>query len=372
VVLYIPMLRDGAGKSVSPFEVARQLAQASRVPIYGLSEPQLEEGIVGGALLDFSKIGQMTAELAFRVLAGERPPLLSPPDPTTNPLLINWRALKKWHVSESRIPAQAAVRYRDPSLWEQHPRLILTTAAVVSLQSLLIAGLILQRTRRKRAEESLRESEERMNLAAEAANLGMWVWDVARDKIWMTEKGRALLGIGPAASLDDAAMIARVHPEDRAARAAALKRALETQGEYAMEYRVLLPDGTLRWIGARGHCIHIREPKGIRLLGVSMDVTAQKLTQDELRESEARFRALSDTAPVMIWMSGTDKQCTFFNKGWLDFTGRPLEQEIGNGWAEGVHREDFDRCFEVYVNSFEGRKSFTMEYRLRRNDGEYR
>jgi two-component system sensor kinase FixL len=164
----------------------------------------------------------------------------------------------------------------------------------------------------------------------------------------------------------------RVHPEDRAARAAAIRRALETRGEYAIEYRVLLPDGTLRWIGTRGHCMNVRDPKGIRLLGVSMDVTVQKQVQDALRESEARFRTMADTAPVMIWMSGTDKLCTFFNKGWLDFTGRPLEQELGNRWAEGVHREDFERCFEVYVNSFDTRQLFTMEYRLRRSDGAYR
>ena len=206
-------------QSVSPFEVARQLAEASRVPVYGLSGPQLEQGIIGGALLDFSEIGHKTAALAFRVLAGERPPVLSPPDPATNPLLINWRALKKWHVSESRIPAEATVRYRDPSLWEQHPRLILATAAVIGLQSLLIVGLIVQRSRLKRAEGSLRESEERMSLAAEAANLGMWVWDVVRDKIWMSDKGRALFGLALDTRLDDATLIARVHPEDRAARA---------------------------------------------------------------------------------------------------------------------------------------------------------
>ena len=76
VVLYIPMQRDGAGQSVSPFEVARQLAEASRVPVYGLSLPQLQQGIIGGALLDFSEIGQKTAALAFRVLAGERLPVL--------------------------------------------------------------------------------------------------------------------------------------------------------------------------------------------------------------------------------------------------------------------------------------------------------
>jgi two-component system sensor kinase FixL len=220
--------------------------------------------------------------------------------------------------------------------------------------------------------DDLRDSEERMSLAAEAANLGMWVWDAVRDEVWMTEKGRALLGLTRDARLNAAALISQVHPEDRAARAAAIKRAIEMKGEYSMEYRVLLPDGRLRWIGARGHCIPVGDPKGIRLLGVSMDVTAQKLAQDALWESEDRFRAMANTAPVMIWMSGPDKLCTFFNKGWLDFTGRSLEQELGNGWAEGIHREDFNRCFEVYANSFDAREPFTMEYRLRRRDGPYR
>ena len=128
VVLYIPMLRDGAGQSVSPFEVARQLVEASRVPVYGLARPQLEQGIIGGALVDFSEIGSKTAALALRVLAGERLPVLSAPNPAIYALLINWPALKKWHVSESRIPEEATVLYRDPSLWVQHPRLILATS----------------------------------------------------------------------------------------------------------------------------------------------------------------------------------------------------------------------------------------------------
>ena len=91
-----------------------------------------------------------------------------------------------------------------------------------------------------------------------------------------------------------------------------------------------------------------------------------------LSESELRFRSMADTAPVMIWMSGPDMLCTFFNKGWLDFTGRTLEQELGEGWSTGVHPDDFDHCREVHMNSFNSRQEFTMEYRLRRYEGEYR
>ena len=91
-----------------------------------------------------------------------------------------------------------------------------------------------------------------------------------------------------------------------------------------------------------------------------------------LQETEGRFRNMADTAPVLIWVSGPDKLCTFFNKPWLTFAGRAMEQELGNGWADRMHPDDLDRWSTVYSASFDSRSPFQLEYRLRRADGEYR
>jgi PAS domain S-box-containing protein len=118
----------------------------------------------------------------------------------------------------------------------------------------------------------------------------------------------------------------------------------------------------------------IRDSRGevVAISKIGRDITDRKRAEASLRESEGRFRHVANTAPVMIWMSGPDKMVTYLNDPWLQFTGRPLQQELGNGWTGGVHPEDIGQCLDTYAKAFNQRVPFQMEYRLRRHDGEYR
>jgi PAS domain S-box-containing protein len=179
-----------------------------------------------------------------------------------------------------------------------------------------------------------------------------------------------LFGVEPGQAVVMNDLLARIHPEDRTRVSYDVESAQLAGLPFEGEFRIIAPDGTERWVIARGRAVN--DAAGTHRMGVVLDISERKRAEESLRESEERFRAMADSAPVMIWMAGTDKLRTFFNKGWLDFTGRTLEQELGNGWAQGVHAEDLDRCLQTFSQSCDARQEFTMEYRLRRRDGEYR
>ena len=138
------------------------------------------------------------------------------------------------------------------------------------------------------------------------------------------------------------------------------------------DFRLRREDGSPIWVSISCMPVSSTTRGRVGLLGLFSDISERKRAEAALRESEERFRNMADTAPVMIWVTGPDKQFTFFNKTWLDFTGRSMEQELGNGWSGNVHPEDLHRCHETFCSSFDARRNFRLECRLRRADGEYR
>jgi PAS domain S-box-containing protein len=138
------------------------------------------------------------------------------------------------------------------------------------------------------------------------------------------------------------------------------------------EYRMIDSKGQIRWIEARMNPTFDTQGKLIRIDGIAANITRRKLAETELIEKEVQYRNLADSGMALIWASGKDKLCNYFNKPWLQFTGRTLEQELGNGWTEGVHPDDRDPCFNTYSAAFDNREKFVMEYRLLNASGEYR
>jgi PAS domain S-box-containing protein len=220
------------------------------------------------------------------------------------PLLI-WAALRFGlggiSVSMLIIACQAiwgTMRGHGPFL-DQTPAenaLALQLFLLVTATPLMLLAVVIEEERRSK--EALRESANLMGLAAEAGDLAMWVWDVSGNDLWMTERGRSLFGLKPDARLDFAATFDRVHPEDRAARDSAITQALQTRGEYDMEYRVQQADGRVRWIHGRGRCVGPDDAGDPKLFGVSTDVTARKQAEASAAQQRAALEHVARVATL--------------------------------------------------------------------------
>ncbi len=173
------------------------------------------------------------------------------------------------------------------------------------------------------SEANLRETQERMELAASAAKLGMWTWDIAHNEIWLTDKGRALFGFAPSEKLDFDRFRSALHPEDRELVRQAVDNSLQTGAEYEAEYRVLLPDGKVRWIAGRGRVDFNGDGQPTRMRGASLDITKRK-------QAEEQFRLVVEAAPNAMIMVNPEGHITLVNTQAEAVFGYAREELIGH------------------------------------------
>lgn len=222
---------------------------------------------------------------------------------------------------------------------------------------------------------SLRETgpvdvgEQRFRALADATPQIVWTLDLEGGVIYLNHQGREYFGLeqdweafswGPMIDGDDIQVVRDVW-----------KVAQETGTMFEAEFRLKRHDGEYRW--HLGRALPVYEDGEItHWCGTSTDIHDLKAAHQVLEERERLFRTMADTAPVLIWRSDESKEFTYVNQGWLNFRGRSAEDEIGFGWTEGLHPEDYDRYLRTYSEAFERRVPFRMEFRLRRHDGQYR
>jgi PAS domain S-box-containing protein len=413
IVLVGAFQRDATGQDFATRDVVAQIAGVSKVPVYVLQDHAVGGGSVGGHVVSFEAHGRMAADLALRVARGERPP---PTDAGTTVSMVDWRQLRRWGLDARRLPPGTVVLFRELSAWERYRWWIVGGVTLLLLQSALIAALLVHRAWRRRAQRALAErlrfetllSDLSASLAAgptaEAdtlieGGLRRIVEDLDVDRATVaalqaagevrvthsfTREGvtslRAMLRGNAApwivSELRQGRIVRLGRSEDLPPEAAPDRQSLERFGTRSGAVVPLVVGGVVTDCLAIASVRHERawpdDPRLRLLAAIFAGALARQRAEQAVRESEERFRRMADSAPVMVWLSRPDGHRTYVNQRWLDFTGRRLEEELGEGWMDGVHPEDRpDLVQTVTAVRAEGRP-YTVEYRLHRPSLDYR
>ena len=237
-----------------------------------------------------------------------------------------------------------------------------------------MTGIVQDITERKWLDSALRERETQLRMALDAAGEGTFDYDFATNRTTFSVRGLELFGFAPGdpASYDEC--LARIHPDDRAEVAARFERALRDHADYQAEYRVLLSDGGLRWVVAKGRGVYRASGQMVRAVGVLMDITERKRSENALKESEARFRQIADTIRVVFWMTDPAKtRVHYVSQAFEDIWGRPCATLYASpvAWLEAIHPDDRARVRQsVETEQPSGR--YEEIYRIIRPDGTVR
>jgi len=252
-----------------------------RLPTYCAWGFVIDQGGIGGAYADSAKEAWMTGDLAARVLAGEKPEKIPVVRDKDLQIQVDWRQLHRWNIPESALPPGSVILNRQPTLWERHRDPIITIILIIVAQVILIAGLLWQRTKKRRAQAVLRESEERFRVMAETMPSLIWMCDSQGKIVYLNDRRRTFVGSNSGAGHGDAWM-EYVHPDDLSRVLATFTKALKTHEAFSNEYRLRRSDGVYRWMFDVASPRVNGDGSFAGFIGSAVDTTDQKLAQQAL------------------------------------------------------------------------------------------
>ena len=280
-IFYFLLTIDAGGIPHVQGQALAALREVANAPIFGFGDYEMGYGIVGGPLNPTDALGRRAAGVAVRILKGETPSDIKTPPMKFGAPIYDWRELKRWNISEALLPPDSIIRFRQPTLWEQYSWQIGLVAGVLLAQTGLIVYGFIQNRRRRMAEESLAESEERVTFTAAAVNVGLWHYTRSTDQFWVTEHCRIIFKLGPGVPFSRDTLLRLVHPDEQKTVTAMLAEPSGGGPSVVREFRIVLPDGQIRWIRSRTHSSSEYKKVPDRVSGLFIDLTDQKAAENE-------------------------------------------------------------------------------------------